>query len=79
MKQDNRTYYIGVEGGGTKTKGIIVTSSAAVIASAEAGPSNYHSAGLETAKANIRAVIDRLIRTSRISRKRIGCAALCLA
>lgn len=79
MKKDRHTYFIGVEGGGTRTKGVIVTSSLDVIASAEAGPSNYHSVGLEVAKANIHAVIHDLIRISNIPRKNIKTAALCLA
>jgi len=79
MKKDHHTYYIGVEGGGTRTRAGLFTPALEEVASAEAGPSNYHSAGLDVAKANIHAVVHELIGVSKISRNTVRSAALCLA
>ncbi|HRZ86725.1 MAG TPA: N-acetylmuramic acid 6-phosphate etherase [bacterium] len=74
-----KEYYIGVEGGGTKTAGVLVDQKMRAVASAAAGPSNYHSVGLDTARMSIHAVVDGLIKKSGVSRDAVTRAALCLA
>lgn len=46
--------YLGIDGGGTRTKAILVTAEGRVLGEGEAGPANYHNVGLETAAANLR-------------------------
>ena len=48
-------YYLGIDGGGTHTRAVLVTANGQVRATGEAGPANYHNVGLATATANLRA------------------------
>lgn len=48
-------YYLGIDGGGTRTRAVLVTAKGQVRAAGEAGPANYHNVGLDTATANLRA------------------------
>lgn len=50
--------YLGIDGGGTYTRAVLVTAEGRVIATGEAGPSNYHNVGLEAAGANLRAAAE---------------------
>lgn len=59
-------YVIGIDGGGTKTVGYIGNIQCEILGAAVAGPSNYHSVGLEETKRNIDLVIKRLIQASQI-------------
>ena len=47
-------YYLGIDGGGTNTRAVLVTADGRVRATGEAGPANYHNVGLDTATANLR-------------------------
>jgi N-acetylglucosamine kinase-like BadF-type ATPase len=45
--------FLGVDGGGTSTRAVLVEASGRVIGQGEAGPSNYHNVGIPDALANI--------------------------
>jgi len=55
------TYYLGIDGGGTKTQAVVLDSKDNEIARAASGPSNYHSVGLTTAEASLREVIRQVL------------------
>lgn len=61
-------YIIGIDGGGTKTVGILTTETGERIAQMEAGPSNYHVVGEARTKAVLETLISGLF-------ERAGCAA----
>ncbi len=50
--------YLGIDGGGTHTRAVLVTGDGRVVGAGEAGPCNYHNVGLETAGANLRAAAE---------------------
>ena len=45
--------FLGIDGGGTKTRAILVSETGQVLGEGEAGPSNYHNVGLSSAMANL--------------------------
>lgn len=47
--------FIGIDGGGTRTRAVLVTAAGNVAGVGAAGPSNQHNVGLEVAVANLRA------------------------
>ena len=51
-------YFIGVDGGGTNTRALIIASAGRGVGVGQAGPSNYQHVGIETAANNIRHAID---------------------
>jgi N-acetylglucosamine kinase-like BadF-type ATPase len=50
-----KTLYLGIDGGGTKTRAVVVNSTGAELGAGEAGPCNYKNIGVEAAAANLRA------------------------
>jgi N-acetylglucosamine kinase-like BadF-type ATPase len=57
---------LGIDGGATKTRAVLVSESGVVAGYGEAGPSNYDNVGIEKACANIRESVTR-------SAKKAGC------
>lgn len=57
-------YIIGIDGGGTKTVGLLTTTEDEEIAKIKNGPSNYHVVGVETTHQVLKEIIESL--TSRI-------------
>lgn len=53
-------YLIGIDGGGTKTVGILATDTGRIIAKVQSGPSNYHVVGIEQTHAILSEIISRL-------------------
>lgn len=53
-------YIIGIDGGGTKTVGLLTTETGEHIAKAEAGPSNYHVVGTEQTQSVLKEIISKL-------------------
>ena len=53
-------YIIGIDGGGTKTVGILATETGECITKVEAGPSNYHVVGIEKTHTLLQEVISEL-------------------
>lgn len=48
------TVYLGVDGGGTATRAVLLTASGSVLGRGQAGPSNYHNVGVKEAVRQIR-------------------------
>ena len=55
-------YYIGLDGGGSKTKGVLVNESLRVVAELTSGPSNFLVLGIGKAVDNLAEVISILIK-----------------
>ncbi len=53
-------YIIGIDGGGTKTVGLLTTETGEHIAKAEAGPSNYHVVGTAQTQSVLNEIISKL-------------------
>ncbi len=70
-------YFIGIDGGGTKTNGTISLADGKRLATLAVGPSNYHSIGLEQAIANITELVDALLNQVHADRKQIEAIAFC--
>ena len=56
-----REFFIGIDGGGTKTVGLLADQTGHIIAKAESGSSNYHAIGEEQTKQVLSDVVSRLI------------------
>ena len=54
-------FFLGIDGGGTKTVGLLADQSGHIIGKAESGASNYHAVGEEQAKKVLSDVVSRLI------------------
>jgi len=52
--------YLGIDGGGTKTIGVLADDREIPLRQAEVGPSNIHSVGLEGLERNLRELLERL-------------------
>lgn len=50
--------YLGIDGGGTRTRAILVNWQGSVVGQGEAGPSNYHNVGVEAAGVALRAATE---------------------
>lgn len=72
-------YLIGIDGGGTKTKGYISDLEGNILASAIGGSSNYLAAGRTTAKASLEQVINSLCNKIKINKEQIEIISLGLA
>ena len=57
----HRGFFIGIDGGGTKTVGLLADQAGHILAKAEAGASNYHAVGEEQAKRVLADVTSQLI------------------
>lgn len=53
-------YIIGIDGGGTKTVGLLTTANGRKIAKVESGPSNYHAVGVENTQKVLEEIISQL-------------------
>lgn len=53
-------YIIGIDGGGTKTVGLLTTVSGEKIAKVQSGPSNYHAVGVENTQIVLNEIISQL-------------------
>ena len=53
-------YLIGIDGGGTKTVGILATETGEIVAKIQGGPSNYHVVGKEQTQAVLTEIISKL-------------------
>lgn len=54
-------YFLGLDGGGTKTKAVLIDGFAREIARATSGPSNYHSVGQETAQNSLQTAMHQAL------------------
>lgn len=70
--------YLGIDGGGSKTTAVVVDEALEVLGRGEAGASNYHSVGEDTAVANILAATTQATAAARVPAQ-FESAAFCLA
>src|SRR6185503_1143555 len=75
---ENR-YFLGVDGGGTKTHAVIIDARSRVVGEALSGGSNLLRGGLEDALAHIDRAVSEACAAARISRHEISAACLGLA
>src|SRR5438874_2157026 len=78
-KPKSYSLYLGVDGGGTKTKIVLVNDAKELVGEGEAGPSNPLRVGVETAVANITKAVDAACDAGGVSRGDIQAATLGLA
>ncbi len=55
------SHTIGIDGGGTQTRAVVIDAAGDEISRAVSGPSNIHSAGQQVAEASLRQAIDRVL------------------
>ena len=65
------TYKIGIDGGGTTTRAVVIDASNAALGRGEAGSSNHYSVGPERAVANIRRAVDGALSDAQILEREI--------
>ena len=76
---DDLKFYVGIDGGGTYTKAVVVSSNGDLVCSTRGQTINYYSVSFEAARKNLEAVFDRIsekVDIEKISRVFIGCSAL---
>lgn len=61
-------YIIGIDGGGTKTVGILTTETGQHLAQAQSGPANYHVVGETQTQAVLESVVGELCKKADVSR-----------
>src|SRR5438105_1455540 len=71
-------YVIGVDGGGTFTRAVVMDEARVERGRGAGGPGNYHSAGKEATLANIGHAVDEALRTAEIARAQISHACFAL-
>lgn len=72
-------FYVGIDGGGTYTKAVLVSSKGDIFDWAQGGTINYYSVPFDEARKNLEIVLNRLtdrVDIESISRVFIGCSAL---
>ena len=73
------SYVFGIDGGGTKTICLLMDENKIVLGRGEAGPSNYQTLGIETAKRSIQLAIEQAILSANIKVDRhFNIKAICL-
>jgi N-acetylglucosamine kinase-like BadF-type ATPase len=78
-KPDSRSFYLGVDGGGTKTQAAILNEAREVVGEGAAGPSNPLRVGVETAVSNIIKAADQAMDEAGVMRVDVAAATLGLA
>jgi N-acetylglucosamine kinase len=78
VESDNR-YFLGVDGGGTKTHAVIIDREGRIIGEAFSGGSNLLRGGLEDALSHIDVAVSQACAAARITRDQISAACLGLA
>jgi len=53
-------YYLGIDGGGSDTRAVLVDARAEVVASARAGSLNYRAVGIETARESLQGIVEQI-------------------
>jgi len=57
-------YFLGVDGGGTKTKAVIIDENSNLITEALGGQANYHNSGLDIAVASVTSTITQVLKNA---------------
>ena len=68
---------LGIDGGGTKTTCVLMDETGKIIGRGEAGPSNYQSVGIETAKQSIQLAIKNAVIAAKVEQD-LPIKAICL-
>lgn len=69
----HQKFFLGIDGGGTKTTGLLADQAGHVIGKAESGASNYHAVGEEQTKRVLSKVISQLIADANILLESCAC------
>lgn len=72
-------YFIGIDGGGTRTLGLLTSSDGRVKALIRSGSTNYHVAGEQGGRDNLFSLFDRLLEAGRIDISKLGGVCLGLS
>ena len=73
------SYVFGIDGGGTKTICLLMDENKQILGRGEAGPSNYQTLGIETAKQSIQLAIEQAILSAKIAaNSNLNIKAICL-
>jgi N-acetylglucosamine kinase-like BadF-type ATPase len=72
-------YVVGIDGGGTKTAGLLVDLEGRIRARAIVGPTNYQIVGAEGVRREVSRLVDDLFRSAEVAPQRLACIALGLA
>lgn len=72
-------YFLGVDGGGTKTAAAVVDGRGREIARAVSGPSNYHAVGLDAAEASLREAIRQVLASAGLAATEVTAVGLGMA
>ncbi|HEX7608600.1 MAG TPA: BadF/BadG/BcrA/BcrD ATPase family protein [Candidatus Cryosericum sp.] len=73
------TYYLGVDGGTTRTKAVVGDDAGHIIGSGEGGASNYQIVGLEAAISGITNAVQRALTAANLSLSQIECTVFGLS
>ncbi|MBO3800129.1 MAG: hypothetical protein FGF52_03650 [Candidatus Brockarchaeota archaeon] len=60
-------YVIGVDGGGTKTEAVLLTTDGEIVSYVEKGPSNHHNVGIEKARKTVEEACLEVVRKAGVS------------
>ncbi len=72
-------YVIGIDGGASKTVGILGDSSGKIIAKGTIGPSNFHNIGIAAAQEAITSIVSQVQRKAHLSERKLDFATVALA
>ena len=72
-------FYLGIDGGGTGTRTVVLDANAAVIARATSGPSNYHSVGQAVAETSLHTAIHQVLAAAELTMEDVSAVGLGLA
>ena len=66
------SYHLGFDGGGTKTRAVVIDEARTVVGSGESGSSNPYAVGLQTALDNIERAADDALGAANLSREQVS-------
>jgi N-acetylglucosamine kinase len=72
-------YFLGLDGGGTKTQATLIDGTAREVARATSGPSNYHSIGQETMQTSLQAAMRQVLKQAAVTWDDVGAIGLGMA
>jgi len=72
-------FYVGVDGGGTKTECVVTDDSGRLVGMSVAGPSGYHNVGVSTAISNLRTGVNAALSEAHLSSNEVSGAFLGLS
>jgi len=74
-----RRLFLGIEGGATRTTGVLADGDLSVVARFVGGPTNLHAVGGEQAQAALAQVLAELLSAAGVRRDALAASALCIA